>query len=124
MRTLRDNHVEGRFRPVRGEVARARRLIATALADWGMGADLPAVELIVSEMVAQAVRRGSPDIDLHLDARGDTVRVEVHEPAFPVSEASPLWFVDDVAVDWGRQRRGSRTVTWATCHRAAGMGVA
>lgn len=116
--------MEGRFRPARGEVSRARRLIATALADWRMAADLPAVELIVSEMLAEAVRRGAAEIDLHLDASDDTLRIEVHEPAFPVSDAGPLWFVDGVAVDWGRQQLGDRVVTWATCRRAAGMDVA
>jgi hypothetical protein len=99
-------------------------MTATALRGWQMDADVPAIELVVSEMLAQAVRRAAGDIELHVAATGDVVRVEVHEPAFPPSEAGPLWFVSDVAAAWGRRRHTGRTVTWADCRRAVGIDVA
>jgi hypothetical protein len=89
-----------------------------------MSADVPAIELVVSEMLAQAVRRGSPDITLTLAATDEVVRVEVHEEPFPASDAGGLWFVSDVATSWGTTRSGGRTVTWATCRREAGADVA
>jgi hypothetical protein len=123
MGTLSEHHLEGRFRPALSEVARARRWTASALRGWRMAGDVPDVELVVSEMLAQAVRRGSPDIEVRLRVRGEIVRVEVHEAAFPTAEAGPLWFVSDVAAAWGRDRARGRTVTWANCRRSAEAGT-
>ena len=123
MGTLNEHHVEGRFRPALSEVARARRWTANALLTWQMAGDVPDIELVVSEMLAQAVRRGSPEIEVRLRATGEVVRVEVHEAAFPTAEAGPLWFVSDVAAAWGREPARGRTVTWANCRRSAGAGA-
>lgn len=116
--------MHGRFRPALSEVARARAMTAGALRRWQMEADIPSVELVVSEMLAQAVRRGAGEIELRVEARGDRMRVGVYEPAFPPSEGGPLWFVGDVAADWGRRRHQGRTVTWADCPRGVGIDVA
>jgi hypothetical protein len=103
------------------EVARGRRIAAEALAAWGDDAALPAVELLVSEMVGAAVRRAGGDVELRLRSSGDAVVVEVAEPPCEPGEAA-LWFAEDVATDWGRVDASGRTVTWArvTAGRVAG----
>lgn len=95
------------------EVARGRRVAAEALLAWGDDAALPAVELLVSEMVGAAVRRAAGDVELRLRSSGAAVVVEVDEPACAPGEASSLWFAGDVAADWGREDAAGRTVTWA-----------
>lgn len=99
-------------------------MVAGALRRWQMDGNVPSVELVVSELLAQAVRRGGGEIGVRVVVTGDHVQVEVDEPAFPPSEAGPLWFVDEVAAAWGRRRQTGRTVTWATCARVAGADVA
>lgn len=94
------------------EVARARRVAADALLAWGDRAALPAVELLVSEMVGAAVRRATGDVELRLRSSGGEVLVEVDAPGGDAGGPS-LWFVGDVAAEWGCHDDAGRTVTWA-----------
>lgn len=95
------------------EVARGRRIAAAALREWGEEAAIPAVELLVSEMLGAAVRRAPGDVELRVRLDRGTVAVEVDEPSGEA--AAPLWFAGDVASDWGRHEAPGRTVTWAQC---------
>jgi len=106
------------------EVARGRRIAAEALLAWGDDSVLPAVELLVSEMLGAAVRRASGEVELRLRSSGDAVVVEVDEPACAPGDAE-LWFAGDVGAEWGRRNRAGRTVTWArVASRRAGAALA
>jgi hypothetical protein len=94
------------------EVARGRRIAAEALLAWGDDTVLPAVEVLVSEMLGAAVRRAPGDVELRLRSSGDAVVVEVDEPAGAPGDAA-LWFAGDVGAEWGRRDDAGRTVTWA-----------
>jgi hypothetical protein len=100
-------------------VARARRLSADALRSWGMDSDVPAIELAVSELVAHAVRDGNGPAEMQLSAEGDTIRLEVTDLAGDAGgiDELGLWFVDEVADDWGVDRHPDRTRVWLVRHR-------
>jgi anti-sigma regulatory factor (Ser/Thr protein kinase) len=102
------------------EVARARRMSAAALRSWGMDGDVPAIELAVSELVAHAVRDGDGPAEMRLSADGDTIRLEVTDLGSGKSRDHRelgLWFVDEVADDWGIDRHPGRTRVWLVRHR-------
>jgi anti-sigma regulatory factor (Ser/Thr protein kinase) len=119
-------------------VARARRMCTAALRSWGMDGDVPAIELAVSELVAHAVRDGDGPAEMRLSADGDTIRLEVTdlggrsakqterngerngEKILEPRHELGLWFVDEVADDWGVDRRPGRTRVWLVRRRADG----
>jgi anti-sigma regulatory factor (Ser/Thr protein kinase) len=136
------------FQRAPGEVARARRTTAAALRSWGFDGELPAIELAVSELVAHAVRGNGADeaggpgaapagdgqAEMRLSADGDTIRLEVIDPSGGIAalrRAAPspgresrggwgLWFVDEVADDWGVDHRPGRTRVWLVRHCSPG----
>lgn len=57
----------------------ARREAGTLLAEWGLGQQASLGELVVSELVANAVCHGEPPIWVRLSADGGGLRVEVHD---------------------------------------------
>ncbi|MFD7645499.1 SpoIIE family protein phosphatase [Kitasatospora sp. NPDC059795] len=61
------------------EVARARKVTATTLAAWGVEEAAFVTELVVSELVTNAVRYGLPPIGLRLIRDGDTLICEVSD---------------------------------------------
>ena len=106
---------------------------AAALRSWGLDGDVPAIELAVSELVAHAVRDGDGPAEMRLSADGDTIRLEVtdvgggratgrdrsldksHEPIRELG----LWFVDEVADDWGVDHHPGRTKVWLVRRRGS-----
>lgn len=103
----------------------ARAQTRGVLADWRLSNLLEPVGLVVSELVANAVRHGRPPVDLLLRRSGRSIRVEIHDEA-PVPllrpvEASPeaesgrgLAIVEEVADDAGlEQIPGDGKVAWA-----------
>ena len=99
------------FAPDPSAPGAARRMSRRALADWQLEVLAPVVELLVSEVVTNAVRHaGSPgQIELRVD--GDVLRVEVTdamagrpEPRHPTPEEPSgrgLAIVETVASRWG-----------------------
>ncbi|GAA1948049.1 ATP-binding protein [Kitasatospora viridis] len=100
-----------------------------------------AAELVVSELVANAVQHGRPDggqfgelILLRLERRAERLLIEVHDAnaaAPTVRSADPqdesgrgLWLVEQLALAWGFGRRdGIGKRVWATvgpAHRGVG----
>ena len=67
--------------PGRGPVhARdARRRARVMLAAWGLGEQASLGELVVSELVSNAIRHGDTPIWMRLSAAGSELRVEVHD---------------------------------------------
>ena len=103
----------------------ARQAVRSACIEW----DLPstkAAELVVSELVANAVNHGWGDVTLQLADVGDALRIEVADdnPAPPVAtDGHPdriggfgIKIVEQLA-DWGwRQTSTGGKVVWAKMH--------
>jgi anti-sigma regulatory factor (Ser/Thr protein kinase) len=101
---------------------------AAALRSWGLDADVPAIELAVSELVAHAVRDGAGPAEMRLSVDGDTIRLEVTDVGRGMDKSREplqdlgLWFVDEVADDWGVDHNPGRTRVWLVRRRGANPG--
>ena len=99
----------------------ARRLTRRALRRWGLESLLDSTELMVSEIVTNAVRFASRPIALRL-LRTDVLRCEVTDdsPQVPrMGRAEPgdeggrgLFLVDQLAHRWGATRLSTGKVVW------------
>ncbi|WTP28004.1 serine/threonine-protein phosphatase [Streptomyces sp. NBC_00203] len=99
----------------------ARRLTRRALRRWGLESLLDSTELMVSEVVTNAVRYASRPIALRL-LRTDVLRCEVTDdsPQVPrMRRAAPgdeggrgLFLVDQLAQRWGATRLSTGKVVW------------
>jgi anti-sigma regulatory factor (Ser/Thr protein kinase) len=117
-----DDVAEWRLAPDPAEVPRARAVVAEQLHDWGLASLAYTAQLLVSELVTNAVRHshGRP-VALRL-VRGDTLLCEVedddHElpalrPAGPADEAGRgLRVVSTLAREWGTSRTTSGKTVW------------
>jgi anti-sigma regulatory factor (Ser/Thr protein kinase) len=61
------------------EAGRARRHARKAMTRWGLAEHTDLVELIVSELVTNALRHGGEPIDMRLSHSGGQVLAEVHD---------------------------------------------
>jgi K+-sensing histidine kinase KdpD len=68
------------------QAAGARRRVRHLVAGWNLGLHADLVELVVSELVANALRHGADPIEIRLSCGPAGLRVEVHEdgPGRPV----------------------------------------
>ncbi|WP_243639282.1 SpoIIE family protein phosphatase [Streptacidiphilus pinicola] len=102
--------------------AYARRLVRRALHDWGQESLLDTTELLVSELVTNAVRYASAPIGLRLALREETLLVEVADPlpdpprereAAGTDEGGRgLQLVHRLAHRWGTRAEGEGKVVW------------
>ncbi|WP_031025552.1 SpoIIE family protein phosphatase [Streptomyces sp. NRRL WC-3725] len=118
-----DDHVaEWRLDADPREVARARHLVRERLLDWGLPQAVETAELLVSEVVTNAVRHAESDrIGLRV-VRTDALLFEVtdDEPALPAMvSAGPydesgrgLRVVSRLAREWGASASGHRKTVW------------
>ncbi|WP_435124688.1 ATP-binding SpoIIE family protein phosphatase [Actinacidiphila sp. bgisy144] len=100
---------------------RARRLVRQALTRWGLDDQVDAAELLVSEIVTNAVRYAERPVTLRL-LRTDVLRCEVGDdaPLLPrMRHAAPeeeggrgLYLVNRMAQRWGATRLGAGKVVW------------
>jgi serine phosphatase RsbU (regulator of sigma subunit) len=100
---------------------RARRLVRQALRRWDLEDQLDSAELLVSEIVTNAVRYAERPITLRL-LRTDVLRCEVGDdaPLLPrMRHAAPeeeggrgLYLVNRMAQRWGATRLGAGKVVW------------
>ncbi|MFD9207035.1 SpoIIE family protein phosphatase [Streptomyces sioyaensis] len=100
---------------------RARQLTRRALRRWGLDSMLDATELMVSEVVTNAVRYASRPIALRL-LRTDVLRCEVGDdspqvPRMRRAQAGDeggrgLFLVDQLAQRWGATRLSTGKVVW------------
>ncbi|MEW2162531.1 SpoIIE family protein phosphatase [Streptomyces sp. NPDC007084] len=105
---------------------RARRLARRALARWGMEDMTDAVELLVSEVVTNAVRYASRPVTLRL-LRTDVLRCEVGDdvpqlPRLRQARATDeggrgLYLVNKLARRWGATRLSTGKVVWFELNR-------
>jgi GAF domain-containing protein len=106
--------------------ALARTFARDLLGAWGIDGETAfGTELIVSELVTNAVRYGTPPLRLRL-IRGDTLTCEVHD----ASSVSPhlrhartvdeggrgLFIVSELAGNWGTRYTGGGKVLWTEQH--------
>jgi GAF domain-containing protein len=103
------------------EVPRARRLVARQLANWGLAELSETTQLLVSELVTNALRVAKDTIWLQL-TRVDRLLVEVQDDDhnLPSLEASKptdargrgLGLVSQLSARWGTSRRAVGKVVW------------
>ncbi|MFF7334602.1 SpoIIE family protein phosphatase [Streptomyces sp. NPDC008150] len=106
---------------------RARRLARRALARWGLEDMTDSVELLVSEVVTNAVRYASRPVTLRL-LRTDVLRCEVGDdvPQLPRlrqaratdEDGRGLYLVNRLARRWGATRLSTGKVVWFELNRA------
>ncbi|WP_406724399.1 SpoIIE family protein phosphatase [Streptomyces sp. GD-15H] len=117
-----DHVAEWRLVPDPSEVARARAMVREQLYEWGLGKPADHAELMVSELVTNAVQHAhARPVALRL-VRGDTLLCEVedddHElPTLldvePMDEAGRgLRVVSTLAREWGTSRTTSGKTVW------------
>jgi hypothetical protein len=102
-------------------IGRARQAVLRTCAAWEIGG-VPAAELVVSELVANAVLHGWGHVVLRLFDTGDGLRIEVEDanPAPPVTtDGHPgrvggygMRIVERLA-DWGWRPSGTGKLVWA-----------
>jgi len=101
--------------------ARARRLVRTVLAHWGLSRYTETTELLVSELVTNAIRRASRPINLRL-LRTSTLLCEVSDddpqppvlrkPEVTADSGRGLYLVSKLASSWGVGRLPTGKVVW------------
>ncbi|WP_415947867.1 SpoIIE family protein phosphatase [Streptomyces sp. KLOTTS4A1] len=106
--------------------SRARRLARRALVRWGLSSHTDAVELLVSEVVTNAVRYASRPVTLRL-LRTDVLRCEVVDdvpqlPRLRQARATDeggrgLYLVNRMARRWGATRLSTGKVVWFELNR-------
>lgn len=117
-----------RFPCAVGSPAAARRFTKRNLAQMlgdraGAGAAIADAEVIVSELLTNAINARCDSTELMLTARDDMVRIEVHDdaageprPRRPDSDdehGRGLMIVSALAHDWGFERSGRGKRVWA-----------
>ncbi|WP_306334201.1 SpoIIE family protein phosphatase [Streptomyces sp. KL118A] len=112
--------------PENATPSRARRLARSALARWGLEDLTDSVELLVSEVVTNAVRYASRPITLRL-LRTDVLRCEVGDdvpqlPRLRQARATDeggrgLYLVNKMARRWGATRLSTGKVVWFELNR-------
>jgi serine phosphatase RsbU (regulator of sigma subunit)/anti-sigma regulatory factor (Ser/Thr protein kinase) len=103
-------------------VRRARQLIRNPLKQWDLEDLLPVTQLLVSELVTNAIRYAKGDISLRLVREPDSVVCEVHDtsPALPrvltvdkdAENGRGLHVVAQLANRWGARRTHLGKVVW------------
>jgi anti-sigma regulatory factor (Ser/Thr protein kinase) len=106
----------------------ARRILDTALAEWGLGYLVDAADLIISELVTNAVVHGEAPAFLTVytdrEADGGLLFIEVDDAKDTVPQERDadddaetgrgLQIVDAVAEDWGVETAGLGKRVWAS----------
>ncbi len=111
-------------------VRAARRFLSAELAAWGIAADVvDTAELLVSELVTNAVLHARSDVDLSVDAAGEGIRVGVTDGnprgltrrrhRLDAATGRGLMLVEQLAASWGVEPRTPGKVVWFEVHPGA-----
>jgi anti-sigma regulatory factor (Ser/Thr protein kinase) len=107
-----------------GSLAVARQFVSVTLESWGLTGRHGEVEVVVSELVSNAVRHGGQPVRLTVQLRGNCVRLGVsdHNPAEPVPrEAGPdggfgMAIVEKLCTQWNTEQiSGDGKTVWCEC---------
>ena len=101
-----------------------RELIRTTLTQWGLSSAIDDVELVASELVANALRHGAAPVTFTLGATGDHVVVSVEDadatrlPAPRTAADSDtggrgMQMIDTISRRWGCTTTDSSKTVWA-----------
>ncbi|MGW1888282.1 ATP-binding protein [Streptomyces sp. NPDC001970] len=103
-------------------VGRTRRMVTAQLGDWGMSDLADTAELLVSELVTNALRHTHGPVRLNLRTRGLRLLCEVEDAdsAVPVRRITDtdaeggrgMELVDMLAEDWGSSGTDTGKITW------------
>jgi serine phosphatase RsbU (regulator of sigma subunit)/anti-sigma regulatory factor (Ser/Thr protein kinase) len=117
-----DHRVCFRFEPEFSTVRHARSLIRDPLKRWGLEDLIDSSELLVSELVTNAIRYANGEILLRLILEPDCLTCEVHDasPALPrvlqadkdAENGRGLHVVSLMASKWGVRRTAGGKVVW------------
>jgi serine phosphatase RsbU (regulator of sigma subunit)/anti-sigma regulatory factor (Ser/Thr protein kinase) len=117
-----DQRVSWTLVPEFPSVRQARVLIREPLARWGLEDLVPVTELLVSELVTNAIKYANGDILLRLVLETDSLACEVHDssPALPrvlqvdrdAENGRGLHVVSQLAARWGARRTHNGKVVW------------
>jgi len=119
--------MELRLRP--GAAAAARRVVSGVLAAWRLPDLIPDVQLVVSELIGNAVKHapGVDTVELELIGREGTVRVHVNDGSalrpmlraarYDQSTGRGLRIVGSVAARWGVEDLDGGKRVWAEVSR-------
>jgi anti-sigma regulatory factor (Ser/Thr protein kinase) len=112
------------LRPDATEVSRSRHVIGSVLLRCGCSHTADDLELIVCELVANAIEHAASEVRVRVIRRGHTLRVEVHDdgtgnpevqhPPLLADGGRGLKIVESIATRWGVEPNdgGGKTV-WA-----------
>jgi len=113
--------VETSLAPAPGVIPQARAFTRAALTRWRMEGAAPAVELLVSELVTNAVRHATRPIRLRLVrtsgllcevSDGDTAMPRIREPDESAESGRGLQLVAALSLRWGACRAPGGKVVW------------
>ncbi len=117
-----DHRVCWTLAPEFPSVRQARVMIREPLARWGLEDLIPVTELLVSELVTNAVKYANGDILLRLVLESESLGCEVHDssPALPrvlqvdrdAENGRGLHVVSQLAARWGARRTHTGKVVW------------
>ncbi len=103
-------------------VRQARVMVREPLARWGLEDLVPVTELLVSELVTNAIKYANGDILLRLVLESGSLTCEVHDssPALPrvlqvdrdAENGRGLHVVSQLAARWGARRTHSGKIVW------------
>lgn len=124
-----DRHFSWNLMPKLTAARRARSLIRRPLRQWGLTELIPAAELVVSELVTNAVRYTHSKIGLRLVLEGGLFCEVLDDSAAPPrlrqageddERGRGLQVVSQVAQRWGTRRTGSGKIVWCELAVPAG----
>jgi serine phosphatase RsbU (regulator of sigma subunit)/anti-sigma regulatory factor (Ser/Thr protein kinase) len=117
-----DHRICFRLEPELSSVRHARSLIRDPLKRWGLEDLIDSSELLVSELVTNAIKYANGEVMLRLILEPDTLVCEVHDssPALPrvlqvdkdAENGRGLHVVSQVASRWGVRRTSGGKVVW------------
>jgi serine phosphatase RsbU (regulator of sigma subunit)/anti-sigma regulatory factor (Ser/Thr protein kinase) len=116
-----DRHVSWNLAPKLTAARRARSLIRRPLRQWGLADLIPVAELVVSELVTNAVRYSQSKISLRLVLEGglfceildDSAALpRLRQAAEDDERGRGLQVVSQMAQRWGTRRTGTGKVVW------------
>jgi anti-sigma regulatory factor (Ser/Thr protein kinase) len=103
--------------------AHARRFATAALTEWGFAGAKDQVQMIVTELVANAVKHSQMPVKLRLYQAGDRLVIDVMDrdrrvpqrmdPALDEEHHRGLFIVDAYAERWGSRPTADGKVVWA-----------
>ena len=119
-----DRHQHLTLQPRTSVVADARRAVGDWCLGWQLGHLVDSMELLVSELVTNAILHATGPVQVRGDYNGTRVRVEVHDhdPAPPQAHVTPASALDEhgrglqlvamLADSWGNIRTSDGKAIW------------